>query len=129
MDEHGVVGVSQEWRLQGAFSLNIEYGYDLNRDRQFDEVEQASIYDSTFLPLWLASSFFHLHLLGVEYKAVSVQDFSAKLANGEVLFNFYIPCGILQSDKPIEIEIITFDSSMYISFDLYDCNISGDDGK
>lgn len=128
LDDHGIAGVSQEWRLQGAFSLDTQHSYDLNRDGEFSEAEQASIYDTTFLPLWLEVSFFRLHLMGVEYTAVSVQDFSAQLSSGEVRFNFYIPCGIQGSEQPIEIDMITYDSSIYISFDLYDCRVSGGDG-
>lgn len=128
LDGRGIAGVGQEWRLQGAFGLDIEYAYDLNRDGAFDAAEQASVYDSTFLPLWMENSFFRLNFGDVEYTAVSVEDFSADIVNGEVRFSFYIPCGIYKSAEPVEIETITYDSSIYISFDLYDCRIEGGDG-
>jgi len=128
LDERGIAGVGQEWRLQGAFGLDTQYAYDLDRDGAFDEAEQASIYDSTFLPLWTDNRFFRLNFRGVEYTAASIEDFRAEIVNEEVRFTFYIPCGIRRSAGPVEIETITYDSSVYISFDLYDCRIEGGDG-
>jgi len=128
LDERGIAGVSQEWRLQGSFSLDIEANYDTNHDGAFDEAEQASIYDTKFLPLWLYNNLFRLKLAGVEYTALAVKDFSATMDRGEVRFFFYIPCGIDLSGTSAAVDLIAYDSSIYVSFDLNNCLVEGRDG-
>lgn len=128
LDDDGLAGVRQEWRLLRAYNIDIMRSYDWDHDGAFDEAEQEALYDSALMPFVLFNSFFRLSWNGGEYMTNAVSDFSARIVDDEVVFEFFVPIGLELGDEPAVVELLVYDSSIYTSYDLFNCFVEGPDG-
>ena len=126
LDEEGIAGIYQECSLFGMVPLELVKYYDVDRDGSFDTGEQACLYDTYFLPLWLINPFFILRVGGTEYSTFEIRDFRAEATNDGVKLAFSIPCAVRLPAGQTTVDIIDYDSTIYISFDMYNCIVDRD---
>lgn len=118
IEEDEIAGIVQRWTLLRNFSPELIEAYDLDENGAFEENEQDLIYREAFAPIAAHHYFTHIMVDGIDYYPTGIEEFQAEISGQDVIFSFYIPCGIGAMDRMREVEISTHDPSTYVSFAL-----------
>lgn len=117
IDEHGIDKIKVEWLFDQYFSEAIFNDYDQDKDGDFAESEQKSIYEEAFINTRNYNYFLDISIGDKQMKIDQVDNFEAH-RKGDCLvysFSFFIPDSLNSLSNTSQ--IITYDPTYYISID------------
>ena len=114
-DEKGLAGFEVKWVFDEMFSNMIIHDFDKNRNGKFETDEIGEIKKGAFSNLSNFDYFTHIKIGGKPFKVKFVKDFSARIIDNALIYQFFVPChvGAISSFKEIRISI--YDNSFYCS--------------
>ncbi len=112
-DEKGVAGFNVHWKFDDMFSSMICEDHDVNKNGILEKTEVASIKEKAFSYIAEFDYFIYVKINGNPFQVKYVTDFSAKLDNGKLIYDFFIPCHVSAVKTLKHINIATYDPSYY----------------
>ena len=111
LEENRVIGVELTWWFDPMFSTGIIADYDMNSDGIFDAQEIKHIYDYAFSNLETYEYFTYLTTGEKSYVPAKIKNFNARVEDGTLIYNFYIPFDTAIIDNVFSVAI--YDTSYY----------------
>jgi len=87
--------------------------HDLNKNGILEKTEVTSIREKAFSYIAGFNYFIYVKIDGTPFKVKYVTDFSAKLENGKLIYNFFIPCHVSAAKNFKHINIASYDPNYY----------------
>lgn len=116
MNEYGITGFWEEWRILRNFGKDLVIEYDKNNNGVFDAKEAKLLKEEVFDNIKKNNYYTYLdHPLGTFYPA-DATNFSASINLDGVVFSFFVPCKIEADNKYKSYELSIHDLSHYVSF-------------
>jgi ABC-type uncharacterized transport system substrate-binding protein len=112
-DEKGMAGFNVHWIFDDMFSIMICEDHDVNKNGILEKTEVASIKAKAFSYIAEFNYFIYVKINNTPFKVTYITDFSAKLDNGKLIYDFLIPCHVSAVQKIKHIKIATYDPSYY----------------
>jgi|GEM_PF-468596 len=112
-DEKGMTGFNVYWKFDDMFSNMICEDHDLNKNGILEKTEIASIKTKAFSYIAEFNYFIYVKIDGTPFKVQFVTDFSARLENGKLIYDFFIPCHISAAKNFKHINIASYDPNYY----------------
>ncbi len=113
-DELGFAGVEAEWIFDEMFSGTIIQDFDKNKDGEFSGIEIKEIEEGAFSNLKNFDYFAHMRINGKSFKVEQVKNFTARIAEENVIYNFLIQCHVKSEVFYKEIEIAFYDKTYFV---------------
>lgn len=113
-DKLGFAGVEAEWIFDEMFSGTIIQDFDENKDGEFSGVEIKEIEEGAFSNLKNFDYFTHMRVNGENFKVEQVENFTARIAEANVIYNFLIQCPVKSEDFYKEVEIAFYDKTYFV---------------
>ena len=114
-NEKGLTGFKIRWSFDEMFSNMIILDFDKNGNHRFETPEIESIKKSAFSNLHKFDYFTHLKIDGKPFKLNHVTDFSAKIIEDKLVYEFFAPCHVRAIDVSKEVKLSIYDSTFYSS--------------
>ena len=120
MADRKVVAITQEWVFDSFFSAALIKDFDVNKDGKFDAKEIAAAKKNAFDALKDFDYFTRIRVDGKKIKLTKVSDFSARIADGKVIYRF-----TLALPKPVDprrqnAAFLFYDDSYYVDVAIAD---------
>lgn len=112
-DQQGLAGVRVKWVFDEFFSSMIVGDYDQNHNNKLENSEVKTIKREAFTNLASYGYFTFIRIQGKPFKVEYVRDFSAALAGGKLIYEFWIPCHVKASSTFKQFIISQYDPSYY----------------
>jgi ABC-type uncharacterized transport system substrate-binding protein len=112
-DEKGMAGFNVYWEFDDMFSSMICEDHDLNKNGILEKNEVASIREKAFSYIAEFNYFIYVKIDGTDFKVKFVTDFSARLENGKLIYDFFIPCHVSAAKNFKHINIASYDPNYY----------------
>ena len=112
-DEKGLAGFNIYWKFDDMFSNMICEDHDLNKNGTLEKTEVASIRGKAFSYIAEFNYFIYVKIDGTPFKVKYVTDFSAKLENGKLIYDFFIPCHVSAVKNFKHINVAFYDPNYY----------------
>lgn len=112
-DEKGMAGFNVHWEFDDMFSNMICEDHDMNKNGILEKIEVASIKEKAFSYIAEFNYFIYVKINEHPFKVKYVTDFFAKLENGKLIYDFFIPCHVSAVKRFKHINIATYDPSYY----------------
>ena len=112
-DEKGMAGFTVLWKFDDMFSSMICDDHDLNRNGVLEKGEVASIKEKAFSYIAEFNYFIYVKIDNTDFQVKYVKDFSARLKNGKLVYEFFIPCHVSAIKNYKHINIASYDPSYY----------------
>jgi ABC-type uncharacterized transport system substrate-binding protein len=114
-DDKGLAGVRVLWVFDEMFSNMIISEFDQNGNRRFEPSEIEAVKDGAFSYLRNFDYFTHIKIDGKPFKVKFVTDFSAKIKENKLVYQFLVPCHVSAIDAFKEVKLSIYDHSYYCS--------------
>jgi len=114
-DKHGMAGVHVTWVFDEFFSNMIACDCDSNNNGTLETSEVKNIKEKAFRNL---ENFDYFTLIRIDkrpFKVKYIQEFSAELRKGKLIYRFLIPCHIRAVSGFKELIISQYDPTYYTS--------------
>jgi len=112
-DEKGMAGFNVYWEFDDMFSSMICEDHDLNKNGVLEKSEVLSIKEKAFAYIAEFNYFIYVKINGADFKVKFVTEFSARLKNGKLIYNFFIPCHVSAAKNFKHIIIASYDPNYY----------------
>jgi ABC-type uncharacterized transport system substrate-binding protein len=112
-DDKGLAGFRIEWKFDEMFSSMIVGDYDKNQNNYLEPDEIAVIKEKAFSYVSNYSYFTFVRIDGKAFQVKYVKDFSAKIANNKLTYEFLVPCHVSAINRFKQVIIATYDPSYY----------------
>ena len=112
-DEQGLAGIRVKWVFDEFFSSMIADEFDRNHNSRLERPEVRGIREGAFANLVNFDYFSFIKINGKPFKVEYVRDFSAALAGGKLIYEFWIPCHVKASSTFKQFIISQYDPSYY----------------
>ena len=112
-DDKGLSGFKIKWVFDDMFSIMIVDDYDKNRNEVMDQNEVALIKEKAFSNISKYNYFTFVKIEGKPFDVKYVQNFSAKLINKRLCYEFFVPCHVLAINSFKNIVVDSYDESYY----------------
>lgn len=114
MDKEGLVGFKQRWTLDTMTSVAVLDVVDTNRDGVLSAKEKMAVRDLSLESLLAYHYFTVARVNGEDFPVRTIADFSAELKDGQLSYNFLVPCRVKAAGKkPQEVKVAVYDDSFY----------------
>ncbi|MCD6486239.1 MAG: DUF1007 family protein [Syntrophobacterales bacterium] len=117
-DNDGFAGIRVEWVFDEFFSSMIACDYDTNKNNILENSEITAIGKGAFDNLVNFDYFTVIRVGGKPFKIKYVRDFSAALKEGNLIYDFFIPCHVKAIPAFKEIVISQYDPTYYTDMSL-----------
>lgn len=117
-DEQGLAGFEAEWVFDEMFSGTILQDFDKDKDGEFSSTEIKEIKNGAFSNLKNFDYFTHMRISGKNFKVKEVKDFTARIAEENVIYNFLIQCHVKSESFYKEVEIAFYDKTYFVQVSL-----------
>ena len=117
-DNEGFAGIRVEWVFDEFFSSMIAGDYDRNQNGMLEISEITAIKKEAFDNLANFDYFTVIRIGGKSFKVKYVRDFSAALKEGNLIYDFFIPCHVKATPTFKEIVISQYDPTYYTDMSL-----------
>ena len=114
-DRQGLEGILVKWIFDEFFSSMITGEFDSNHNGELEDTEIRTIKEKAFVNL---ANFEYFTFIKIEKKIFNVKyvrNFSAALAGGKLIYEFYIPCHVKATPAFKEFTITQYDPTYYTS--------------
>jgi ABC-type uncharacterized transport system substrate-binding protein len=93
-DGQGLAGFRLSWLFDDMFGTTIIQDYDRDGDGQFSPGELAVLKAEVFDYLRHSDWFTFVWIDGAARRTVQVDDFSARISAGRLIYEFFVPCPV-----------------------------------
>jgi len=114
-DEKGLAGFRIRWLFDEMFSSMIILDYDQNGDHRFDSEEIEQVRQNAFSHVKNFDYFTHVKIDGRVFKVQYVTDFTARIHNDKMIYEFFVPCHVPATDIDKEVKLAIYDETFYTS--------------
>jgi ABC-type uncharacterized transport system substrate-binding protein len=119
-DANGLARMREEWTPKYGFGEVLAKRFDTNADGLLDAGELQVLRTQAFDQVSRFYYFTRVRIDGSDCLASRIEDFSASIRDGDLVYSFSVNLGIRADGKPHAIEVRVFDETNYVSFDLCD---------
>ena len=112
-DHQGLAGIRVKWVFDEFFSSMILGDYDQNHNSKLENSEIKTIKSEAFTNLANYEYFTFIRIQGKPFKVEYVRDFSAALAGGKLIYEFWIPCHVKASSIFKQFIVSQYDPTYY----------------
>ena len=112
-DQQGLAGIQVKWVFDEFFSSMIAGDYDQNHNNKLEDSEITRIQKEAFTNLSNYGYFTFIRIQGKPFKVEYVRDFSAALAGGKLIYEFWIPCHVKASSIFKQFIVSQYDPTYY----------------
>jgi len=112
-DEKGLAGFKMQWKFDEMFSSMITGDYDRNQNGRLEADEVTEIREKAFSYISNYNYFTFVKINGKPFEVKYIKDFSAKIVNDKLMYEFLIPCHVSAIKHFKHISIATYDPSYY----------------
>lgn len=117
-DNSGLAGIRESWRFDPRFSAEVLREYDLDRDAKLSPSEVHTVKLGAFDNLRKSSYFNAIRINGTPYPVREVSDFDARIENGILTYEFFIPCHVPAASAERQVEVAVYDRDFYADISL-----------
>jgi len=114
-NEKGLAGFKVKWVFDEMFSNMIIHDFDRNRNGHLEPSEIRDIKNGAFSNLQHFGYFTHVKINGKVFKVTFFKDFSAKIKDNALIYQFFVPCHVSAISSFKEVRISIYDISFYCS--------------
>ncbi len=115
-DEQGLAGFRIKWIFDEMFSSMIILDYDKNKNNKLEKAEIQAIEKGTFTHLGEYDYYTFIKVNSEVFKVKYVTDFTARIDNGKLIYQYFVPCHVKASDAFKQTTLAIYDASFYSSF-------------
>jgi len=112
-NDKGMAGINVVWEFDEMFSTMICDDHDLNKNGALEKTEVASIKEKAFSYIAEFNYFIYVKIDGTPFQVKYVTDFSARLENRKLIYDFFIPCHVSAVKNFKHINIASYDPNYY----------------
>jgi len=112
-DDKGLACFNVQWEFDEMFSSMIADDYDKNQNGIFEKAEIALIKDEAFSYLANYNYFTFIKINGKAFDVKFIKNFSPRLINNKLIYEFIIPCHVTALSKFKNITVAAYDPSYY----------------
>ncbi len=112
-DANGLAGFRIHWTFDDMFSVMIQEDFDQNHDGRLSKEEVAVIKEKAFGYTAEHNYFIHIRIDGTPFDVKYVTQFNAKLDNGKLSYDFFIPCHVKGVSGTKSIILSPYDEGYY----------------
>ena len=112
-DDKGVAGFKVFWAFDDMFSAMIAQDFDNNKDGTLNNEEIKTIKEKAFAYIAPHNYYIHIKINGKEFPVKFIRDFTARLEQGKLFYEFVIPCHVRALSSPKSIVISPYDTEYY----------------
>jgi len=112
-DDKGLAGFRIEWTFDEMFSSMIAGDYDKNQNKYLEPDEIAVIKENAFSYVSNYNYFTFVRIDGKPFQVKYVKDFSAKIVDNKLTYEFLVPCHVAAISSFKHVIIATYDPSYY----------------
>lgn len=112
-DDQGMAGIRVNWVFDKFFSTMIREDYDGNHNGALEPAEVSAIKKGAFSNLANHGYFVHIKIDGQPFEVKFVTDFSARMREGALIYEFTVPCHVRAAARPKQIRVAPYDPTYY----------------
>ncbi len=112
-DEKGLAGLKLHWQFDEMFAAMIADDYDRNGNGRLEPPEVATVREKAFSYIAEYNYFTFITIDGRPFSVEYIKDFNAVLRDGQLVYNFFIPCHVRATEHFKKIKVATYDPSYY----------------
>ena len=112
-DQQGLAGIQVKWVFDEFFSSMIADEFDRNHNSRLESPEVKDLMEGAFANLVKFDYFSFIRIQGKPFRVEYVRDFSAALAGGKLIYEFWIPCHVKASSVFKQFIISQYDPTYY----------------
>ena len=114
MDDRGLAGFKQQWTLDEMTTVSVLDVVDKNRDGSLSDEEKLAVRDMSVDSLLQYHYFTVARINGKDYPVREIKDFAAKLKNGKLIYDFFVPCRVeVAPGQTNEVKAAVYDETFY----------------
>lgn len=114
-DDKGLAGFKIHWKFDEMFSVMIGEDFDTDKNNILDKTEIATIKEKAFGYIATHNYYLHIKIDDTPFAVKFVKDFNATLSNGNLIYDFFIPCHVAAMKNPKKIILSPYDPEYYSS--------------
>lgn len=118
LEKGRIVSVSQDWTFDSFFSAALIKDFDRNKDAKFDAAEIALLRKHAFTALKDFGFFTHARVDGKKIAFSEVKAFSAKIADGKVIYSFTLAVPAPVDPRKTKAAFLFYDHTYYVDVAL-----------
>lgn len=119
-DEMGLEGIRVSWFFDEMFSTVILGDFDRDQNGILDRAEVGIIEEKAFGYIAPHNYYIHIKIDGRPFPVTSVTDFNARVNQGKLIYEFFIPCSIRAEDVSRQIILSPYDPEYYSAISFSD---------
>ncbi len=112
-NDQGLTGFNIHWTFDDMFTSMIVGDYDKNQNKILEKSEVILIKKEAFSYLSNYNYFTFVKIGGRPFNVKFIQNFSAELHNGKLIYKFFIPCHVTATSNFKQITVASYDPSYY----------------
>ena len=112
-DKKGLSGFKIHWTFDDMFSVMISDDFDADKNGDLDKKEVSTIKEKAFGYIGSYGYYTQIKIEGKPFEVKFVKEFNATLANGKLIYEFFIPCHVQAIKNPKQIVISPYDPEYY----------------
>ena len=112
-DDQGLAGFKIRWEFDDMFASMITGDYDKNQNSILESAEVAAIKENAFSYTSNQDYFTFIKIDGKPFKVSYVTDFSAKLIDNKLLYEFFVPCHVVGTLSMKQVIVASYDPTYY----------------
>ena len=112
-NEKGMAGIKIRWTFDEMFSAMILEEFDPDNNMVLDKEEVQTIKEKAFAYIAPHSYYIHIKIEGKPFPVKFIKDFNALVRQGQLIYEFLIPCHVTAIRTPKKIMISPYDPEYY----------------
>ncbi len=117
-DSQGLKGIREKWWFDEMFASMILGDFDTNHNGILSKKEAKALRDGAFINLKDFNFFTTILIDGQPYMATEATEFTPSIAEGTLIYEFFIPCKVIEDNKKHTIVATNIDKSLYTAFQM-----------
>lgn len=112
-DNEGLAGLKLHWQFDDMFAAMIADDCDRNGNGLLEPPEVEAVRENAFSYIAEYNYFTFITIDGRPFSVKYIKDFNAVLRDGQLVYNFFIPCHVRATEHFKKIKVATYDPSYY----------------
>ena len=121
-DDKGLAGFKIHWKFDEMFSVMIGEDFDTDKNSILDKNEVSTIKEKAFGYIASYNYYIHIKIDNKPFTVKFVKNFNATLNNGNLIYDFFIPCHVTAIKNPKKITLSPYDPEYYSAIYFPDGN-------
>ncbi|WP_137982535.1 DUF1007 family protein [Desulfovibrio gilichinskyi] len=117
-DSQGLKGIREKWWFDEMFASMILGDFDTDHNNKLSEEEAKALKDGAFINLKKFNFFTTILIDGLPYTATEATEFNPSIEKGTLVYEFFIPCKVLENNKKHTVLATNIDKSLYTAFQM-----------